>query len=73
MQEIFQLPKPKKKRFTGIQDRVAPTNESRDFLNSLGIGSEMAGNSMSPLSSRFHTALRSASSCGQFDKLAQGM
>jgi len=69
MQEIFQLPKPKKKHFTVIKENV----EKRDILSSLGIGGEMPGNSISPLTSRFHNTLRTASSCDQFEKLAQGM
>lgn len=71
MQEIFQLPKPKKKRFTGFKENEV--NETKEFLNSIGLHGEAAANSVSPLTSRFHSTLRSASSCGQFEKLAQGM
>ena len=70
-QEIFQLPKPKRRRFATIAN-----NENQ---NSLAMG-VLEGNfnntneqkGMTSQSNRFHTVLHSAMSSGQYDKVAQG-
>lgn len=77
-QEIFQLPKPKRRRFAAIVN-----NENQNSLaNNRGLLSMGAfeGNvsnaneqrGMTSLSSRFHTVLYSAMSSGQYEKVAQG-
>lgn len=76
-QEIFQLPKPKRRRFADIADienhksladnRGMPLGEFQGNMSSVG---EQRG--MTSLASRFHTVLHSAMSNGQYDKLTQG-
>ena len=77
-QEIFQLPKPKRRRFAAIAN-----NENQNILaNNVGLLSmgaldrntsntnEQKG--MTSLSNRFHIVLHSAMSSGQYEKVAQG-
>ena len=77
-QEIFQLPKPKRRRFAAIVN-----NENQNSLannkgllsmgaleGNVSIANEQRG--MTSLSSRFHTVLHSAMSSGQYEKVAQG-
>ena len=75
-QEIFQLPKPKRIRFAAIAN-----NENQNgFANNRGLLSTFNENTssgtehraMSAMSNRFHTVLHSASSSGQYEKVAQG-
>ena len=75
-QEIFQLPKPKRIRFAAIAN-----NENQNgFANNRGLLSTFNENNssgtehraMSAMSNRFHTVLHSASSSGQYEKVAQG-
>lgn len=77
-QEIFQLPKPKRRRFTAIAN-----NENQNSLaNNRGLLSMglLEGNTssafeqrgMTSLSNRFHTVLHSAMSSGQYEKVSQG-
>lgn len=76
-QEIFQLPKPKRIRFAAIAN-----NENQNGLaNNRGLlstfnehtGSGTEHRAMSAMSNRFHTVLHSASSSGQYEKVAQGL
>ena len=75
-QEIFQLPKPKRIRFAAIANNENQNGfvNNRGLLSTLnestGSGSENRG--MSAMSNRFHTVLHSASSSGQYEKVAQG-
>ncbi|RMX48371.1 hypothetical protein pdam_00016308 [Pocillopora damicornis] len=77
-QEIFQLPKPKRRRFADIADienhknladnRGMPLGGFQGNMSSVG---EQRG--MTSLASRFHTVLHSAMSNGQYDKVTQGL
>lgn len=77
-QEIFQLPKPKRRRFAAsanIENQNSLTDNRG--LHSMGalegsIGSVGDQRGMTPLANRFHTVLRSAMSSGQYEKVAQG-
>lgn len=75
-QEIFQLPKPKRIRFAAIAN-----NENQNgFANNRRLLSTFNENTssgtehraLSAMSNRFHTVLHSASSSGQYEKVAQG-
>ena len=75
-QEIFQLPKPKRIRFAAIANNENQNGFANNrgllstFNENTGSGSEHRG--MSAMSNRFHTVLHSASSSGQYEKVAQG-
>ena len=77
-QEIFQLPKPKRRRFTAIANNENQDNlaNKRGMLSvgtlegNIGSASEQRG--MTAMASRFHNVLHSAMSSGQYEKVAQG-
>ena len=79
-QEIFQLPKPKRRRFAAVAGSEVTRNGPGDsgFLPMLDIcggsidsqGVDQHG--MSNTTSRFHTILRSAMSSGEYEKVSQG-
>ena len=75
-QEIFQLPKPKRIRFAAITNNENQNGSAnnRGLLSTFneGTGSGSEHRAMSAMSNRFHTVLRSASSSGQYEKVAQG-
>ena len=77
-QEIFQLPKPKRRRFAAIasNENQHSLANNRGLL-SMGVQEGDASNAneqrgITSLSSRFHTVLHSAMSSGQYEKVAQG-
>ena len=76
-QEIFQLPKPKRRRFADIADIENHKNLADNrgmplggFQGNMSSVAEQRG--MTSLASRFHTVLHSAMSNGQYDKVTQG-
>ncbi|XP_020625554.1 chromosome transmission fidelity protein 18 homolog [Orbicella faveolata] len=78
-QEIFQLPKPKRRRFAAIANNENQNSlaNNRELLSmgalegNVSNANEQRG--MTSLSSRFHTVLHSAMSSGQYEKVAQGL
>ena len=75
-QEIFQLPKPKRRRFA-VPVTEQPGLDSGGFLPLADINGQHASatappTGMSALAARFHNILHSAMSNGQYDKVAQG-
>ncbi|XP_048576274.1 chromosome transmission fidelity protein 18 homolog isoform X2 [Nematostella vectensis] len=73
--EIFQLPKPKRKRF-GLSNTVGGTQRRAEdigfFTSDENLGVDPTQN-VSSLTTRFHNILRLASSSGQYEKLMQGL
>lgn len=77
-QEIFQLPRPKRKRFAAYANNENQNSSSctRDLLsndllaqNSRNVGDQRR---LSAVENRFHNVLHSAMSSGQYEKVAQG-
>lgn len=77
-QEIFQLPRPKRKRFAAYANNENQNSSSctRDLLsndllaqNARNVGDQRR---LSAVGNRFHNVLNSAMSSGQYEKVAQG-
>ena len=72
--EIFQLPKPKNKRFSAIANNENQTgfayNQVILPVDSIAGSTHQRG--VSTMKSRFHSVLHLAMSSGQFEKVAQG-
>ena len=77
-QEIFQLPRPKRKRFASYANNENQNSSSskRDLLSNdlLAESARNVGDQrrLSAMENRFHNVLHSASSSGQYEKVAQG-
>ncbi|XP_044184420.1 chromosome transmission fidelity protein 18 homolog isoform X3 [Acropora millepora] len=78
-QEIFQLPRPKRKRFAAYANNENQNSSSctRDLLsndilaqNARNVGDQRR---LSAVENRFHNVLHSAMSSGQYEKVAQGL
>ena len=75
-QDIFQLPKPKRKRFA-VQVSEQPRENIGGLVtltnnNDQDVLAVPHSSAMSPTATRFHNILHSAASNGQYDKVAQG-
>ena len=69
-QEIFQLPKPKRRRFADVADTENHKSLGGGLEGNISSVGEQRG--ITSLASRFHTVLHSAMSNGQYDKVTQG-
>lgn len=70
-QEIFQLPKPKRRRFADVADTENHKSLGGGLEGNISSVGEQRG--ITSLASRFHTVLHSAMSNGQYDKVTQGL